>query len=164
MRHFFRLLTLVGILNLTPALAVTNNSVPGPPVMICNPDLPSNCIKPNSDGSINVNGGTGGGGTSGPAAVNITQTIVTLPANTSTPLIGSNSSRKSIRWMVTGTNPMTVAPGAAAVGVNVGMNYEGNSGSGHQGGSESYDAGAVPTNAFQAISLAGTTVTVWEGQ
>ena len=91
-----------------------------------------------------------------------TQTTVTLSAATSAPLIAANGSRKKLRWMVTGSNPMTVAPGSSAAVANVGMNYNGSSASGYQGGSDSFD-GDTATGAFQAISTLGTTVTVWEG-
>jgi len=92
-----------------------------------------------------------------------TQTIVTLSAATSATLIAANASRKKLRWMVTGTNPMTVAPGAVTVVVNVGMNYNGNSGVGTQGGSDTFD-GDASQQAFSAISTLGTTLTVWEGK
>ena len=97
------------------------------------------------------------------APVTYTQTVVALAANSPGQLIGSNPSRKSLRWMDVGTNPMTVVPGAGTPVVGSGMNYNGGNGSGQQGSSEQFDAGAVPTNAFQAISAAGTTAIVWEG-
>ena len=112
-------------------------------------------------GNVSIVVTTGFG--AGQAAVNVTQTAVTLPAGTSAQLIGPNGARKSLRWMVTGSSPMTVAPGTAAAVVGVGMSYNGGSGAGQQGSSESFDA-AVPTGAFQAISAAGTTVVIWEGQ
>lgn len=99
----------------------------------------------------------------GPAALTVTQTAVTLAAGTSAQLIGPNNARKSLRWMVTGSSPMTVSPGLAAAVVGAGMNYNGGSGAGQQGGSEAFDV-AVPTGAFQAISAGGTTVMIWEGQ
>lgn len=99
----------------------------------------------------------------GQAALTVAQTTVTLPAGSSTQLIGPNNARKLLRWMVTGSSPMTVSAGLAAAVVGAGMNYNGGSGAGQQGGSEAFDA-AVPTGAFQAISAGGTTVTVWEGQ
>lgn len=94
---------------------------------------------------------------------NIVQTVINLAAGTSATLIAANAARKSLRWMVVGTNPMTVAPGTGTVTVGQGMNYGPSSGLGQQGGAESFTSD-VPTNAFSAISAAGTTVAVWEGQ
>lgn len=92
----------------------------------------------------------------------ITQTLVTLSAAATGQLAAANATRKGLRWMVTGANPMTVAPGASAAVAGVGMSYNGNSGVGTQGGSEAFEGSVVPTNAFQAISTLGTTVIVWE--
>jgi hypothetical protein len=94
---------------------------------------------------------------------NIVQTIVTLTANTSAALIAANTVRKSLRWMVLTSGYMTVAPGTGAVTVGNGMNYSGSGGVGQQGGSEVFSSD-VPTSAFSAISAAGVTVAVWEGQ
>lgn len=91
-----------------------------------------------------------------------TQTVVTLTAATSQTLIAANTARKALRWMVTGANPMTVAPGAVTVTAGAGMNYSPGSGTGFQGGSDSFP-GEVSTQAFSAISTSGTTVVIWEG-
>ena len=92
-----------------------------------------------------------------------TQTIVTLPAGVSTPLVAANPNRRALRWMVTGASPMTVAPGSGAVVAGQGMNYSGAAAPGQQGGADSF-AGEISTQAFSAISTQGTTVAVWEGQ
>lgn len=97
-------------------------------------------------------------------AITWTQTTVTLSAAASGLLLAANTSRLALRWMVTGTNPMTVVPGAGPAVAGVGMNYSGASGVGQQGGADSFAANEISTQAFQAISTAGTTVTVWEGQ
>lgn len=99
-----------------------------------------------------------------PSTMAIAQTVLTLPAATSTTLVAANPARRSLRWMVTGTNPMTAAPGLVTVAAGAGMNYGAASGTGQQGGSESFEGPSVPTNAFSVISAGGTTVTVWEGQ
>lgn len=97
------------------------------------------------------------------STVSWTQSLVTLSGGTSATLIAANSSRKKLRWMVTGTNPMTVAPGLVTVTAGAGMNYNGAATTGYQGGADSFD-GDASTQAFSAISANGTTVTVWEGQ
>lgn len=92
-----------------------------------------------------------------------TQTIVTLTAATSAALIAANANRKALRWMVTGLNPMTVAPGNVTVTAGAGMNYSPASGTGFQGGFESFSGIEISAQQFNAISTLGTTVAVWEG-
>lgn len=99
-----------------------------------------------------------------PNAITWTQTQVTLVAGVSQTLIAANPSRKALRWMDVGTSSMTVAPGAVTVTAGVGMNYDPGAGSGRQGGAEQFVPGEMSTQAFSAISAAGTIVTVWEGQ
>jgi hypothetical protein len=96
-------------------------------------------------------------------ALTWTQTSVTLPAGSNEVLIGANSNRRALRWMNVGTNPMTVVPGAGPAIAGAGMNYTGAVEGGYQGGSDSF-VGDVSAQAFAAISTAGTTVVVWEGQ
>jgi len=101
--------------------------------------------------------------TANPYAGTITATVVTLTAATSATLIASNSTRKGLRWQNIGANPATVVPGGSAAVVGNGPNYNGPpQGTGFQGGGESFEGAAVPTNAFQAISTGGTTIIVWE--
>jgi hypothetical protein len=100
----------------------------------------------------------------GPSAITITQTIVTLTAATSATLIAANANRRYLCWMNTGTAPMTVAPGAVTVVAGTGMNYDPGSSASNQGGSFCQDGVTVSQQAFSAISTAGTKVTVWEGQ
>lgn len=97
------------------------------------------------------------------SSVTWTQSIVTLSAATSATLLAANASRKALRWMVTGTNPMTVAPGVVTVTAGQGLNYSAGSGTGQQGGADSFGPNEVSTQAFSAISTSGTTVAVWEG-
>ena len=92
-----------------------------------------------------------------------TQTVVALAAATSATLIAANANRKALRWMVSGANPMTVAPGLVAVVASVGMNYNSAPVNGAQGGSDSF-AGELSLQAFSAVSALGTTVIIWEGQ
>ena len=91
-----------------------------------------------------------------------TQSIVSLTGATTVSLVAANTSRKALRWMNIGTNPMTVVPGAVTVTVNFGMNYDGSAGVGRQGGSDSF-AGDLSRQAFSAFSTAGTSASIWEG-
>lgn len=97
------------------------------------------------------------------APVTITPTTVVLAAGVSAQLAATNASRKLLRWMNIGTNPMTVVPGSGSAAVGAGMNYDPGLSTSNQGGGTSFDGGSTPTNAFQAISTNGTTVIVWEG-
>lgn len=99
-----------------------------------------------------------------PYQITWTQTKVTLTAATSTTLIASNTARRALRWMNTGSNPVTVAPGAVTVTAGDGMNYNPGTGIGQQGGADSFGVNEVSMDAFSAISTLGTTVIVWEGQ
>lgn len=109
-----------------------------------------------------VGSGTGGSTVVAPYAGTITQTVVTLGAGSSVQIVAANANRKGLRWMNTGANPVTIVPGAGPAVANAGMNYNGQSGSGFQGGSECFEGTGVPTGAFQGISTVGTTVLVWE--
>lgn len=95
-------------------------------------------------------------------AVVYTQTVVTLVAGVSNNFLAANANRRALRWMNVGLNPCTVAPGAGAVTVGSGMQYNGAAGAGFQGGSETLNADSS-TQAFSAISTTGTTLVVWEG-
>jgi hypothetical protein len=99
-----------------------------------------------------------------PGAVTIAQTIVTLTAGTSATLIAANTSRKYLCWMNVGAAPMTVAPGAVTVVAGQGMNYDPGSSPINQGGAFCQESISVSRQAFSAVSTAGTTVAVWEGQ
>jgi hypothetical protein len=100
----------------------------------------------------------------GSGTVTVTQTVVTLTAATSRTLIAANASRKYLFWMNIGTAPMTVAPGAVTVTAGQGANFDPGSSSSNQGGTFSMENSSVSQQAFSAISTAGTTVVVWEGQ
>jgi hypothetical protein len=54
-----------------------------------------------------------------------------------------------------------VAPGLASAVVDYGMNYNGFYSSWPDTSAENF-GGGVPVGAFQAISLLGTTIVVWE--
>lgn len=93
----------------------------------------------------------------------IVQTEISV-TSTSAYLVAENTFRKSLKWMVVGTNQVTCAPGPAPVVYGHGMMY-GPGGTGPtQGASEDFP-NAVPTNAFQVICNTGlaSTVIVWEG-
>jgi hypothetical protein len=87
---------------------------------------------------------------------NITQTAVALPANASTQVIAANASRKTLAILNRGANDADLnVSGAAAVGQGILVPAN--------GGGYVFDLGAVPSNAVQAISAAGTTLIVLEG-
>lgn len=93
-----------------------------------------------------------------------TQSTVDLPAGVSTPLVGSSLGRRALRWQVTGANPMTVVPGAGPAVAGVGFSYNPGQDVGYQGGSDAFGPNEVSTQAFTAVSQAGTTAVVWEGR
>lgn len=95
-----------------------------------------------------------------PATCAEVQTEVVLAAGVSAQLVAA-STKRNLRWQNIGTNPMTVVPGTTAAVVGHGFQYNGASGAGNGGGAEAFNANTVPTNAFQAVSTAGTTVEVW---
>lgn len=97
-----------------------------------------------------------------PTPATLAQIMVTLTAGVSQQLVAANPARVGLRWMVTGANPMTVAPGTSPAVVGVGMNYSPPASVGQQGGSETMEGTAMTTDAYQAISAAGTVVCVWE--
>lgn len=99
-----------------------------------------------------------------PATITWTQTKVSLAPATSATLIAANASRRALRWMNTGLNPVTVAPGGATVTAGNGFNYAPGSGVGTAGGFATFDINEVSSDSFSAISTLGTTVEVWEGQ
>lgn len=96
-----------------------------------------------------------------PTGYVVTQTLVAVTA-TSVQLVPANPLRKYLSWMVVGTADVTVAAGATAAVVGMGLVYQ-SSGVGNQGASQEFPSGA-PVNAFQAIAAAaGSTMIVWEG-
>jgi hypothetical protein len=98
--------------------------------------------------------------------VTITATLVTVPANTSTPLIVANPTRKSLVFVNVGAynsaSPpdVNINPAASASSVNgipLGVNSP-------VGNAYSWGAGeGVPTNAFSVFSTSGTTILILEG-
>lgn len=90
-----------------------------------------------------------------------TQTIVNLNAGQSGPLIAANPRRQRLRWMVTGTGAVTIAPDNVTVTLGQGLVYSGASAVGQQGGAEDFQFDCS-RQAFSAISAANTTVVIWE--
>jgi len=83
------------------------------------------------------------------------QTIVTVPVNSSGPLIAANPKRFGLRWQNVGANPATVAPGIAAVVSGQGKTYAASAG-------ENFLPREDTQDAFSVISPLGTTFAVWE--
>lgn len=97
----------------------------------------------------------------GNAGYVITETQIPITAS-SQQIIGQNSNRKFLAWMVVGTADVTISAINPVVS-GVGIVYK-SSGTGKQGASEEFPDGA-PSNAFYAIAAAtGSTLIVWEGQ
>lgn len=124
-------------------------------------------------GTVNITGNLTNGGASTITSGNITtaqptvtwtQTLANITANVTSVILNINASRKGLRWMVTGANPITIAPGNVTVTPGVGMNYSPGSGTGQQGGADSFGPNEVSTQAFSANSTLGTTLVIWEGQ
>lgn len=90
-----------------------------------------------------------------------TVTVIALSAATSTLIIRSNISRRGLRWMNIGLNPVTICPFTPAV-VGQCFAYEPASSAGHQGGGDAFEAPNIPIDGFYGISTSGTTVIVWE--
>ena len=115
-----------------------------------------------------TNGGastiTSGNITNAQPAVTWTQTVANITANTTSVILNTNASRKGLRWMVTGANPVTIAPGNVTVTIGQGMNYSPGAGTGQQGGADSFGPNEISTQAFSANSTLGTTLVIWEGQ
>lgn len=110
---------------------------------------------------VNPDGSYVGVGSGGGSSYTITQTVVSITAG-GLQIIAANANRKYLEWMVVGTQDVTVAPGAAAPSVGMGMVYTG-VGAGKQGAGELFAQG-VPTNAFSAIAAAaGSSLVIWEG-
>lgn len=91
----------------------------------------------------------------------IAQTLVTLPAGTSTPLVSVNTQRRGLEFQNTGANSVTIARATTATATNGLVLAAGTAGA---GGSERFFSGPTPADAFAAYSASGTTVLVWECQ
>ena len=96
-----------------------------------------------------------------PPKVGLVPTSVTLTANICRTLIAANTSRNSLRWQVTGTNPVSISPGGCPLVAP--MAYSPPYAAGQQGGSDTF-VGELSTGQFSAISASGSVVSVWEGQ
>ena len=106
-----------------------------------------------------------------PSNVEVTQSSVTLAAATTNTLIAANTARRYLCWMNAGTAPMTVVPvstgttpSTVTVVAGTGMNYDPGSSAINQGGGFCLENSSITKQAFRAISTAGTTAIVWEGQ
>lgn len=91
------------------------------------------------------------------------QTLVTLTAGASVPLIQANPRRERLRWMVTGTGAVTIAPGLVTVVAGAGLVYSGATAVGQQGGAEDFQFDCS-RGAFSAIATANTQIVIWEHQ
>lgn len=97
-----------------------------------------------------------------PAVVTITQTVITLVANTSTSLLAANSSRNYLAICNIGTGLASLAFGATAV-VGQGWPLGPAPVAGDQGGAWLMEDLAISRQAINAISAAGTTIVILEG-
>jgi hypothetical protein len=97
-----------------------------------------------------------------PFSVPISQTVVALAANTDA-LLASNTGRRYLCLMNIGTDLVTLAFDQAAV-AGSGWALEAAAANGHQGGSMCWDGTSVAGSVVHAISAAGSTVAVLEGQ
>ncbi len=92
----------------------------------------------------------------------LTQTIVSLAANTATQLVAANTSRQYLAIQVIGTTGINLGFGSAPT-VGNGWAIDPASSTGRQGGSVTWDAGVITQQQVQAIASAATTVVVIEG-
>ena len=103
--------------------------------------------------------------TAGPVAAqqqgqcSITQTVVAIPAATSTPLVSVNVQRRGLEFQNIGANGVTIARATTAT-ATTGLILA--AGTGGAGGSEKFFSGPTPADAFSAFSTSGTSVLVWE--
>ena len=96
------------------------------------------------------------------SSTTITQTVVSLAANTATQLVAANSNRKYLAIQVIGTSGVSLNFNAAPT-VGNGWAIAGAASNGGQGGAVTWDGGIVSQQQVQAISSAATTVVVLEG-
>lgn len=89
------------------------------------------------------------------------QTLVTLTANTSVTLLAANPRRERMRWMVTGTGAVTIAPGLVTVVVGGGIVYGPAASVGQEGGADDFQFDCSRGD-FSAIATANTQMTIWE--
>jgi hypothetical protein len=97
-----------------------------------------------------------------PASLPIGQSVVPLAAG-SDAVLGSNSTRRYLCLMNIGTDLVTLAFDQPAV-AGAGWALEGASADGHQGGSMCWDGTTVASSVVHAVSAAGSTIVVLEGQ
>jgi hypothetical protein len=98
--------------------------------------------------------------------VTITQSIVTVPATTTTnatQLIPANANRKTLYFVNIGTNLATLAFNTSTITAGSGLPLMPASQAGYQGGGYSFDEGAITTDAIYGLSTSGTTIVVLEG-
>ena len=96
-----------------------------------------------------------------PAPVTMTQSTVTLAAGVDATL-GGNPGRRYLCLMNIGTGLVNLGFDRPAV-AGLGWAIEGASALGHQGGSMCWESSVVAASAVHAISAAGSTVVVLEG-
>jgi hypothetical protein len=97
-----------------------------------------------------------------PSSLPLTQTVVTLAAGVDATL-GSSRSRRYLCLMNIGTGLVTLGFDQTAA-AGTGWAIEGASVAGHQGGSMCWESAIVAQSTVHAVSTAGTTVVVLEGQ
>ncbi len=97
-----------------------------------------------------------------PARIATTQAVVTLAAGVDNTL-GSNASRRYLCLMNIGTGLVNLGFDQPAV-AGAGWALEGASASGHQGGSMCWESSSVTASIVHAISAAGSSVVVLEGE
>jgi hypothetical protein len=97
-----------------------------------------------------------------PSSVPISQSVVALAAG-SDAIVGSSADRHYLCLMNIGTDLVTLAFDQPAV-AGAGWALEGASADGHQGGSMCWDGTTVASSVVHAVSAAGSTIVVLEGQ
>lgn len=98
-----------------------------------------------------------------PNWMTLTQTVVTLSANTDAPLIAANKNRVFLAISNVGTGLCNLSFTANAAVVGQGWPLGAAPASGDQGGALVFDGHAVPKGPVRGISQVGTTVVVLEG-
>jgi hypothetical protein len=97
-----------------------------------------------------------------PSSVPIGQSVVALAAG-SDAVLGSNAGRRYLCLMNLGTDLVTLGFDRTAT-AGSGWALEGAAAQGHQGGSMCWDGTTVASSVVHAVSAAGSTIVVLEGQ
>jgi hypothetical protein len=124
-------------------------------------DLWGDHLNSNADLLDTLLAGGGGGGGGGGSPVAISQTVVTLTANTDATLVPANSARKSLALITTGAGDVTLGFGGAAV-LGQGWPLPAASASTKTGVPMLWEL-SPPVGSVHGISASNTTVVVLEG-